>query len=252
MLAPTKVPRYNVEDANASFQHLWVNSCRSSVLRHFQPSFWTKRRPPLPMPRPSNGRPEMARTADYPIASQFLERWSPRAFADELLSENALMSMLEAARWAPSSYNVQPWRFIYGLRGEPAFDTLLDLLVPGNQAWAAKAAALVFIASKRTMRPRGAEADAPSYSHSFDAGAAWGSMALQAHLDGWATHGMTGVDFPRAAEVLGVPEDFRLEAAIAIGRPGDKAILPPHFQAMEQPNDRMPLSAMTFKGRFAG
>ncbi len=191
------------------------------------------------------------RSADHPIDKQFLERWSPRAFSSEPISEEALMTMLEAARWAPSSYNSQPWRFAYALHGEPEFDALLGLLVPGNQAWAQHAAALVFIASKRTMRPYGFDADIPAHSHSFDAGAAWGYLALQAHAMGWASHGMTGVDFERAPSELGLGDGYRLEAAVAIGRQGDKASLPAAYQALEEPSGREPLSATVSKGRFA-
>lgn len=193
----------------------------------------------------------MPRIADHPIDKQFLERWSPRAFSDDALSEAELMSMLEAARWAPSSYNAQPWRFAYALRGEPEFQSLLDLLVPGNQVWASRAAALVFIASKTTMLPRGADLEVPSHSHSFDAGAGWGYLALQAHLMGWTTHGMTGVDFQRAPAELGLTDNYRLEAAIAIGRQGDKATLPEGYQKLEEPNGRNPLNTVVSKGRFA-
>lgn len=194
----------------------------------------------------------MPRISDHPIDHQFLERWSPRAFNNDAISEDELMTMLEAARWAPSSYNSQPWRFIYGLRGEPEFDTLFGLLTGGNPSWAGRAAALVMIASKRTMRPPGAQADVPYHSHSFDAGSAWGYMALQAHAMGWMTHGMAGVDFERAAVELAIPEGYRIECAVAVGRQGDKAMLPDFYQTLEQPSDRQPLSATVFKGRFAG
>jgi len=188
------------------------------------------------------------RTADYPIEKIFLERWSPRAFTDEAIDEATLMTIFEAARWAPSSYNSQPWRFLYALRGTPHFTKFLDLLVPGNQVWAAKAAALVIAVSKTTMSPRGTEM--PSHSHSFDAGAAWQNLGLQATALGWYAHGMTGFDIPRAAAELGVPEGFRVEAAIALGKRGDKASLPEGYQGMEAPNGRNPVSSFVFEGDF--
>jgi len=190
----------------------------------------------------------MGRTADHPVNKIFLERWSPRAFTGESIPEDVLMTIFEAARWAPSSYNSQPWRFIYGLKGTPAFEKILGLLVPANQGWAKNAAVLVVIASKTTMSPRGTEM--PSHSHSFDAGAAWQNLALQASLLGWPSHGMTGFDIPRAATELGVPEGYRVEAALAIGKQGDKSILPEQVQAMEAPNARNPLSSFVFEGAF--
>ncbi len=190
------------------------------------------------------------RHADYPIAPVFLDRWSPRAFAPDPIAADELLGLFEAARWAPSSYNSQPARFIYGRRGTPAFDSLLALLNPFNQSWAKHAAALVIVVSNTVMRPPGQDKDVPSRSHSFDAGAAWMSFALQARMQGWYTHGMGGVDFDRAVADLAVPEGFRAECAIAVGRMGDKAILPEGLQAREQPSDRLPLSAIAMEGRF--
>jgi nitroreductase len=190
----------------------------------------------------------MGRTADHPVDKLFVERWSPRAFTGEAIPHDVLMTIFEAARWAPSSYNSQPWRFVYGVKGTPAFDAILGLLVPANQSWAKNAAVLVVLASKTTMSPRGTEM--PSYSHSFDAGAAWQNLALQATLLGWHAHGMVGFDIPRAATELGVPEGYRVEAALAIGKQGDKSILPEQVQAMEAPNGRNPVSSFAFEGTF--
>lgn len=190
------------------------------------------------------------RTSDLPIDKLFLERWSPRAFTDEPITQDALMTILEAGRWAPSSYNSQPWRFLYALRGTPEFATFLDLLIPFNQSWAKAAAALLFIVSKSTMQPQGQDKPVPSHSHSFDAGAGWAQIALQAHLSGWATHGMTGVDFPRAFGVLNVPDGYRIEAAIAIGRQGDPSLLPEQMAAREKPSQREPLASVAMQGGF--
>jgi nitroreductase len=98
--------------------------------------------------------------------------------------------------------------------------------------------------------PRGAAQEVPSYTHSLDAGAAWANLALQATRSGWAAHGMAGFDVPRTAVELGVPADYRVEAAIAIGRPGDKLILPEPLRAREQPSDRLPLSQLAWEGGF--
>jgi nitroreductase len=190
----------------------------------------------------------LGRTADFPVEKLILERWSPRAFTGDSISQDELMTIFEAARWAPSSYNSQPWRFVYGLAGTPAFETIFGLLVPANQGWAKSAAALVVIASKTTMAPRGTEM--PSYSHSFDAGAAWQNMALQATALGWHAHGMVGFDMPRAAAELGIGDGYRIEAAVAIGKQGDKSVLPEPYQAMEAPNARNPVSSFAFEGKF--
>jgi nitroreductase len=196
------------------------------------------------MTTPSPRKPE------HPIEPVFLDRWSPRAFAPDTIAEEDLLALFEAARWAPSSYNSQPARFIYGRRGTPAFDKLLDLLTPNNQSWAREAAALVVVLSNSLMRPPGQDKDVPSRSHSFDAGAAWMSFALQARMRNWYTHGMVGVDFDRAFAELGVPQGFRVECAVALGRIGNPAGLPEPLRAREQPNGRQPLSAIVMEGAF--
>jgi len=100
------------------------------------------------------------------------------------------------------------------------------------------------------MLPRGADKEVPSYTHSLDAGAAWANLALQATRSGWAAHGMAGFDVSRTAAELGVPPDYRVEAAIAIGRPGDKSLLPESLRAREEPSGRLPLSQLACEGRF--
>ena len=193
---------------------------------------------------------ENGRTAEHPIDKLFLDRWSPRAFTEEALTEAELMSILEAAKWAPSSYNSQPWRFIYALRDTPSWAKLLGLLNEFNASWAKRAGALVVVVSSETMRPPGADKDVPSYSHSFDAGAAWGYLALQATLSGFHTHGMVGFDHARAFAELNVPPGFRVEAAIAIGKMADKSILPEGLAAREAPSPRNALATMAFDGGF--
>jgi len=194
--------------------------------------------------------PVNSRTADHAIDPVFLERWSPRAFTDEAIPEAALKALFEAARWAPSSYNSQPWRFIYARRGSAHWETLLGLLNAFNQSWAKHAAALVFVVSKETMALPGKDEEAPSYSHSFDAGAAWANLALQAVRLGWQAHGMVGFDHERAPQALKLPAGYRVEAAVAIGKPGDKERLPEALQAREIPSQRNPISATAFEGVF--
>ena len=190
------------------------------------------------------------RTADHPIDPIFLERWSPRAFTGEPITQAEFLTILEAARWAPSSYNAQPWRFLYAHRDTVHWEQFLGLLVDSNRAWAVRAATLVFIVSKSVMRPSGADRDVPSYTHSFDAGAAWSHLALQATRIGWHAHGMAGFDKERAVAELNVPPGYRVEAAVAIGRRGDKSLLSETLQGRELPSSRQPLSSTVFEGVF--
>ena len=191
-----------------------------------------------------------SRQADHPIDPLFLERWSPRAFTGEVISESDLFTMLEAGRWAASSYNSQPWRFLYARRDTPNWERFLGLLNDFNRSWAKNASALVVLVSNSLMHPPGAEKDVPSHSHSLDAGAAIGNVQLQASRMGWQAHGMVGFDMDRAFAELNVPQGYRVEAAYAIGRPGDKAMLPEALQARETPSPRVPLSQTAFEGGF--
>ena len=190
------------------------------------------------------------RTADHPIDKLFLERWSPRAYTGEAIPEAELATIFEAARWAPSSYNSQPWRLLYARRDSASWPTFLGLLNEFNQSWARQAAALVILVSRTTMLPPGAAQEIPSHSHSLDAGAAWANLALQASLLGWDAHAMVGFDIARAAPTLNVPEGHRVEAAIAIGKRGPASLLPDGLAAREKPNDRKPLSETVFEGGF--
>ena len=190
------------------------------------------------------------RHSDLPVDKIFLDRWSPRAFTNDEIPEAELMTIFEAGRWAPSSYNSQPWRFIYGRRGTPAFDKILGLLIEFNQGWAKNAAALVTLVSHSLMTVPGKDAPVPSHSHSLDAGAAWGNVALQASLLGWQAHGMVGFDMERAFAELGLTEGCRVEQTFAIGRVGDKSTLPDFLAARETPSDRLPLATIVMEGSY--
>ena len=190
------------------------------------------------------------RTAEHPIDPLFLERWSPRAFTAEPMPHETLLTMLEAARWAASSFNAQPWRFVYALRDTPHWDLLLSLLVPFNQDWAKQASALIFVVSKTTSRSPKTGEEHPSPTHSFDTGAACGFMVLQALKLGWHAHGMVGFDHERAPMTLSVPKDFVVEAAFAIGRLGDASRLHEALQSREKPSDRHSLNQLVFEGHM--
>jgi nitroreductase len=190
------------------------------------------------------------RQPEFAIDPVFVKRWSPRAFTGETIDEITLLTLFEAARWAPSASNSQPWRFIYALRGSPHWPAFLSLLSGSNQRWAANASVLLVLVSRTTqLRPGDTEAS-PLRSHSFDSGAAWAHLSLQALHSGWRTHAMGGFNRDKAREVLGVPEGYSVEVAIAVGRQAERGSLPPDLQERELPSQRRPVGQFVAEGRF--
>jgi nitroreductase len=170
-----------------------------------------------------------------------LERWSPRAFADRDVSPADLKTIFEAARWAPSSYNEQPWRFFVGHRNSETYKKIFDTLVPFNQGWAGTAAVLILGVAKT----RFGHNDSPNNYVLHDLGAANGFMTLQAAAMGIATHQMAGFDQAKAREAFDIPEAYAIGSVMAIGYHGDLSSLEEPYQAQEQsPRSRKPLSEM--------
>ncbi|MCM2319601.1 MAG: nitroreductase family protein [Pseudomonas sp.] len=192
-----------------------------------------------------------SRVATHAIDPQFLERWSPRAFNGESIPETTLLGFIEAARWAPSAYNSQPWRFLYARRDGADWQRYLNLLIEFNRGWAQHASALLVIVSKTTFVPPGKSEAQPAPSHGFDTGAAWGFFALQAHLAGWHTHAMTGFDKELARTELKIPDGYEIHAMVAVGKRGDAASLPEPLQARETPSPRLALEAIAAEGDFS-
>jgi nitroreductase len=190
------------------------------------------------------------RHTDSGMHPLFLRRWSPRAFDGTSVPQADLDIMLDAARWAPSAFNIQPWRFVYIHRGDASWNDAVDLLAPFNAAWAKDAGVLVFLASDTLMDTT--EATVPSPTHGFDAGAAWAQLAVQATLLGYHVHGMGGFDSARARRLLHVPDRFELQLAIAIGKRGDVEALPPALREREHPSPRRPLGEIAFAETFPG
>ncbi|WP_342713478.1 nitroreductase family protein [Bradyrhizobium sp. B124] len=180
----------------------------------------------------------------------FVDRWSPRGFSQDPISEPILNTFFEAARWAPSAFNSQPWRFLYALRSQSEFQAFLAPLIEFNQGWARHAAALVYLLSRKDFTPHGKTNAQFSRTHSFDSGAAWANFANQAMAAGWAAHGMSGFDVDRARAVLKVPKTFAVEIAIAVGRKGDGAHLAPTLAQREQPSARSPVGDFVASGLF--
>ena len=172
------------------------------------------------------------------------KRWSPRAFSEREVSPEDLVTLLDAARWAASSSNEQPWRFLVAPKSNPeAFQKILHLLVPGNQAWAKRAAVLMIMAAKKTFGREGR----PNPYAMHDTGQAFANLALQALALGIYVHGMAGFDRERARVELGIPDDFELGAAVAIGYLSSPDELSESLRDRElAKRERKPLSELVF------
>lgn len=186
------------------------------------------------------------RSLRYNINPIFVNRWSPRSMTGEEISHDDLMGLFEAARWAPSSYNNQPWRFIYAKRNTENWDRIYSLMVEGNKNWAKNASVLVVVVSRKDFEYN----EKPARTYQFDAGSAWENLALEATSRGLATHAMQGFDYDKAKVDLEVPENFDVMAMIAIGKRGQKESLPSNLQKNEYPTDRKPLEEIVMEGRF--
>jgi len=171
-------------------------------------------------------------------------RWSPRSFSDREVSTKDLRTILEAARWAASSYNEQPWRFLVATKSDPAaYQKLLGILVEFNQQWARTAPVLILTVAKKTFTHNGT----PNHHALHDTGAALANLMLQATALGLNAHGMAGYDHARARKELGIPDDYELGAAVAIGYPDDPAKLPESMRKQEEAvRQRKPLKDIVF------
>lgn len=170
------------------------------------------------------------------VDPQFTHRWSPRAMQRTAIPERDLAAIFEAARWSPSCFNDQPWRFYTST--EPTFDAYLNLLNASNQTWAKNAAVLGFVVSRQHFRHNGK----PNAHADFDTGAAWMALTLQAHQLGYHAHGMAGVNYEAVYAYLGLDQEtFRVICGFALGLRGDPATLTPEQQVKEKPSGRVPL-----------
>jgi nitroreductase len=180
-----------------------------------------------------------------PVDNLFLNRWSPRAFSSQPVTDDILSQIFEAARWAASSYNEQPWRFL--VAKTPAdLEKFQTFMVPANQAWANHAPVLVLTLGKKTFTHNGT--DNRTYVH--DVGAASAYMALAATQHGLHAHGMAGFDPELARATLGIPTDYDPIAMWALGYRGETSQLPEGYQAIEFPSARRPLSEIVMEGAF--
>jgi nitroreductase len=182
-----------------------------------------------------------------PILPVIAERWSPRAFDPvRTLSEADLAPLFEAARWAPSSANSQPWRFVYAFRGEAAFEALVDCAVESNQHWIRRASVLAY-ASARLVSKSGRAL----WHNRHDTGIALGYLLLQATANGLAVHPFGGFESDKVIAAAGVPEGFEPCTGIAIGFSGDPALLSERDQAREVAvRERMPAADFAFHAHW--
>jgi nitroreductase len=170
-------------------------------------------------------------------------RWSPRTYADKEIPAAELKKLFEAARWAASSSNEQPWRFLVGRRGDDTYQKIFNALVEFNQSWAKSAPVLVLSVAKNIFTNNGK----PNAYGMHDTGAASATLALQATAIGLHTHSMAGFDREQLRASFAIPSDYEIGAVTAIGYLGDPATLPEHLQKMEvSPRQRKPVEEFVF------
>lgn len=191
--------------------------------------------------------PISSRVAEAAVDSMFLDRWSPRAFSPLPVQPELLDSLFEAARWAPSSGNIQPWLYLYA-DSQPELAVFLSVLEETNQSWARTAPVLAFALAQKNRPGK----ELPNAWAAFDTGASWMALALEARQLGLYTHAMAGFNADLAYEKLLVPaSEYQVMAAIAIGWMGDPGALPDKLRAREKPSDRKSLADVRRRGFFA-
>lgn len=185
------------------------------------------------------------RYTDYPINPLILKRWSPRAYAPAPVPEEKLNCILEAARWAPSCFNEQPWKWIVA-KTEAGRERFLDFLTASNRVWACKAPVLLVLTSRSIFSQNGR----PNRWNGFDAGCAWGFLALEAARQGLYAHAMGGFDRVKAKAALGIPEDYEVYAVVALGELAPAENLPGELQERELPSGRKELKEIMIEDYF--
>jgi nitroreductase len=216
---------------NKIFIRIGINLPYTSALRQL-----TMKYPDLTHADFSNRQPEEA------VDPRLVSRWSPRSFTKTKLSAEAVKALVDGARWAPSCFNEQPWRFY--LSTEATFDHYLKLLVPANQLWAKNAALLGFVVCKKTFSQTGK----PNRHAHFDSGAAWLALALQARFMGLYAHGMGGILYAEVADYLQLSEDYEVLCGLAIGVIADPDQLPAELATNERPSGRKALNEIVKSG----
>jgi len=185
----------------------------------------------------------------YPILDAIADRWSPRAFEDRAVEPEKLQQLFEAARWAASAFNEQPWRFMLARKEQPEqFANAISCLVEGNQGWAQHAPVLMLTAISTKFRKN----DNPNAVAQHDLGQAAAHLAVQATAMGLVVHQMSGIEHDKVREVYGLPEDYEPMTAIAVGYPGSADQLPEGWarDAEQAPRERLAFDEFVFGDKF--
>ncbi len=188
-----------------------------------------------------------AAVTSVPLHPLLAERWSPRSFRPDFeIADGQLAALLEAARWAPSSFNLQPWRFLVGRRGDATFKAVHDALIDVNRLWAANAAVLVAAVAAESL-----ENGAPHPTSAYDTGLAVAQLTVQAHAEGLHAHQMAGFDGDRLRAALEIPEGFRPVTVVAVGVPDAADVLPEPLRSRETAaRERRALGETFFAGSW--
>ena len=181
----------------------------------------------------------MERVFNHEILTEIKERWSPRAFSNKAVAEEDLMALLEAARYAPSCNNEQPWRFLVAA-DKDKLARMRSVLDSGNQLWANRAPVLILIAAEKSFLKNGKS----NRWNCFDAGTAWGYLSLEAQKRGLITHGMGGFSVEKAREEFKIPEKYEIITVLAVGYYGNKEQLSEYNQGREHPNTRKEITEL--------
>jgi len=190
----------------------------------------------------------MKAVTDYPVHDLIATRWSPYSFADRSVSDEDLRSLFEAARWAASSYNEQPWRYVIAKKEDAGeFERLLSCLVDANQAWAKSASALALGISSLNFERN----NKPNRAAIHDLGLAAGNIVLEATSRGLVVHQMIGILPEKARELYSIPEGYDPMTAVAIGFAGDPVNLPEELRTRDAARRlRKPLKEFVFGGKW--
>ncbi len=191
---------------------------------------------------------EKPATTDLDIHPIIKKRWSPRSFKPSVpVEKDKLRRIFEAARWAPSSFNEQPWRFIVGMKGDSTWDKLFETLAEFNQKWAHLAPVLILTLGKKTYAKTGK----PNKVHQYDLGASAAYMTFQAYSEGLVMHQMGGFSKEKAIEVFAVPEDYEPVSTIAMGYQDRPERLIPEMEESERASrQRQDIEKMVFSETF--
>lgn len=183
---------------------------------------------------------------DYPVHPLIASRWSPRAYDTKPVESEKLQRIFEAARWAASSSNIQPWYFMVGFKGDEVYEKIAGTLVEFNQLWALNGPLLVLAMSKTTNSRGGI-----NIAHAYDLGQSVAILSLQAMHEGIYTHQMGGFDASAVARELELPEEYQAMVVFALGYLGDDSILHPNLRQLElSPRTRRSAGESVFTGSF--